>query len=525
MVTNMTSVRDYLRLIFRRKAVLIIPLILSAFLILPLFVIVPTKYRANALVKRQDLRMVERAGGDRAVSSGESVNTLKREILTSDNLDRVINQLKLNVDIKSQRDLQDKYEQLKKSIQISSVARAGGVELIQISALEETPDQAMQVANAIADNYVEESKKSSRHESELAVDFLRRRTQESLQKLKASNKQLEKFKKQSFEDIPQMKDRYLAKRAALREQQDSQRYILQATTSRIEQIRKQLKSTSETVVQETVKKANPDHQELKQEIIKREDVLELMLISYTEEHPEVVKMRGEIKRLKKRFAEMPTHVDGDEVTVRNTVFEELQKDLLKAEQEVKGMEAGLLGIQADLAVLDARIQQVREQETSYGDLVRERDGEQEQHARFSRQLTTAELEFDVMTSRYGTQVDMIQRALRPVRPDQQQRLYIALACLAGGCAAGVGLMFVVEFCDHSLRGVEDAAAFLPMPVLGSLTMIVSPAQIARRRFRNLVILASVILLLAMGAGGLFVWEHFNPGTISQLVEIARQLFQ
>ena len=524
-VTNLISARDYLRLVFRRKAVLIVPLILSALLIVPIFTVVPTRYRADALVKRLDLGMVRRAGGDDRGSPGASVKTLKREILTWNNLDRVINQLRLNVDIKSQTDLQDRYQQLKESIQIASVAQAGGTELIQISAIQETPDLAMQVANAIADNYVEQSKSSSRHESELAVDFFRRRAQEALRKLKESDSKLETFKKKDFEDIPQMRDRYVENRAKLRQVEDSNRYLLQATLSRIEEIRKQLEATPQTVIQETVQALNPEHLEARQQLTAHEKLLERMFISYTDEHPDVIRVRQEITRLKQQLADTPTRVDGDKTTVRNPVFQELHKDLLKAEQEVKGLKATLLGIKADLTVLDARIQKVREQETSYADLVRERESHQAQYQQFSKRLTTSELEFDVETSRYGTQVDMIERALLPMRPDRMQRLQITLLCLAGGCAAGVGLVFALEFCDHSLRSVEDAAGFLPMPVLGSLALIVSPEQIARRRFRNIVFLASVVLLLAMGTGGLFLWEHFNPGTIRRMLKVAHHLFQ
>jgi len=524
-MTNVLSIRDYLRLIFRRKAVLIIPFILAALLIIPLFAVVPTKYRADALIKRQDLGMLKRAGADRSADSGTSVRTLKREILTWDNLDRVIKQLKLDVNIRTQRDLQEKYQQLKDAISINSVARAGGVELIQISAIAETPDLAMQIANAIADNYVEQSKRTNRYQSEMAVDFLRRRVQEALVKLKDNNKKLDKYKKEYFEELPQMKDRYLAKKAALRELQDAKRYMLQATTSRLEQITKQLQTVKKDVVQKSVKAVNPDRVNLERQIAAREELLHSMLISFTEEHPEVVKVREEIARLKEKLAATPTHVEGDEIKTANPVYQELQTDYLKAQQKIKALESELLSIKADLTVLDSRIKNVVQQETTYADLVRERERYRNEYARYSTQLASAELEFDVETSRYGTQVDMIERALLPIHPYRLQRLKIALACLAGGAAAGIGLMFTMEFFDHSLRSVEDAAAFLPMPVLGSLSTIVSPDQIARRRSRNILILVTIVVLILLAVGALLLWEHIEPGSINHFLEIGHNLFK
>jgi len=524
-MANMLSIRDYLRLIFRRKTVLIIPFILAALLIIPIFAVVPTKYRADALIKRQDMGMLKRAGADRLDASGTAVKTLKREILTWDNLDRVIKQLKLDVDIRTQRNLQEKYQQLKDAIQIDSVARAGGVELIQISAIAETPDLAMQIANAIADNYVEQSKRSNRYQSEMAVDFLRRRVQEALVKLKENSKKLDNYKKEYFEELPQMKDRYLAKKAALRELQDARRYMLQATNSRIEEIASQLKSVEKNIVQKSVKAINPERTALQRKISAREDLLLSMLGPFTEEHPEVVKVREEIARLKTKLAATPTHVEGDEIKTANPVYQELQKDYFKAQQQTKALESELLTIKADLTVLDSRIKNVVQQETTYADLVRERDRYQTEYTRYSTRLASAELEFDVETSRYGTQVDMIERALLPIHPYRLQRLKIALACLAGGAAAGIGLMFTMEFFDHSLRSVEDAAAFLPMPILGSLSTIVSPDEIARRRYRSILILITIIVLTLLAGGALMLWEHIQPGSINDLLEIGQNLFK
>ena len=106
------TVRDYLRLLFRRKYAIAVPIFCSVFLILPAWKIVPEKYRATALVKRKDLALTNAAAGSLMVHDNGPVpvETMRAEILTWTNLDRVIKQLKLDVDLKTPADWQNEYE-------------------------------------------------------------------------------------------------------------------------------------------------------------------------------------------------------------------------------------------------------------------------------------------------------------------------------------------------------------------------------------------------------------------------------
>ena len=85
------TVRDYLRLFFRRKYAIVAPILCSVFLILPIWKVVPEKYRATALVKRKDLALTNAAAGSLMVRDNGPVpvETMRAEILTWTNLDRV----------------------------------------------------------------------------------------------------------------------------------------------------------------------------------------------------------------------------------------------------------------------------------------------------------------------------------------------------------------------------------------------------------------------------------------------------
>ena len=517
MTGNLISVRDYLRLIFRRKTVLVIPLILATLMVPLLWAVVPTKYRAEAIVKRLDLGMVERAGGGSGRSNA-SLRTLRPEILTYDNLDRVINQLNLDTSIKTSLELQEKYEWLKKAVSINLVARDNNTEIINISAIGEERELARDIANAIADNYVEESMRSNRKRASVAVEFLRERAQGALTKLRETEKKLGKYREKYPETLPRAKQHILNTIMQLETEQTSRMYQLTALKNRLNQIDKQKEETPEYVVAEETKEDNPEYLALDSQIAARKSLLERLLLGKTEEHDDVVYLRQEIKRMEKRLAETEKDIAVTERKVVNPTYQSLMAERFTSEQEIKGLEAALIQIQADIAAHQSKAQSVVSEEKTYNDMLRESSEYQQQYDKFRRSLDAAETEFDVETSRFGTQVELIQRALLPAHPWRMERLQLALACLAGGAAVGVGLMFALEFCDHSLRSVDDAASFLPIPILGSVSVIVSPYEVVRRRQRRILVFALIVGTILTVSAGLYLWEHHSPGAIQRMIE-------
>jgi len=520
---NLVSVRDYLRLIFRRKHALLIPLLLSVVAVGPVWILAPITYRADAIVKRQDLGMAERAGASSSSPGTASPRTLYIEIVTPNNLERVIRQLKMDVHLRTPADWQRKFDELRRNISISYKARSKGLDLIEIAAVADTPRQAMEIANAIADNYVEESKRSSREAPEMAIDYLDRRAQEALRNLKAVEQKLERFKREYLQELPQVKDGILKRIFELETQKASANILLEGLRKRLELIDKQISEAPPTVTAEVVTEENPEYTALNNELVTLRRTRDRMLNigGRTPEHPEVVRLEAEIARLEKQLEETPQYKRGVEREVPNPALVALKRERQRTEQDIQVQLAQIERIKADIQALQLRAQEMVQEEQSYTDLLREKERYESQYHLFTRNLQAAQTQYDVETSKFGIQVDMIQRAIEPAAPYRMPRLKMALACVAGGLALGIALMFALEFCDHSLRGREDAVSFLNVPVLGCISLIEAPEVVVRRRRRRIIFAAFVVALLLAGAGAVWAVERYRPGMLDQLAERAR----
>ncbi len=509
------TVRDYLRLIFRRKYAIVMPILCSVFLILPLWKIVPEKYKATALVKRSDLAVANAAAGAMMVHDNgpATVATLEAEILTWTNLDRVIKQLKMDVDLKSSADWQNEYDSLRSSIKIKLVAQGHGEDRIEIAVMDKNPSSAEKIANGIADNYAESSQRISREDTMRSIDFFKTQCDDNLAIMRKTNIALDKYTREHWTDLPEVKRNILATLQALKTTDSEHQLLLSAAQNRLTEIERQVKEVEKTIKADTETMDNPARQDLQNQLQARQRRLTEMKVNYTEDHPQVKAIEEEIARLEAQLKEMPERVPGSIHETINPVYQQLVQARMTAEQEVKAEEATLRETQAQIMANEASIRKVVDEQNQYADIQRQHDEARTNYEEYNKSLLKLQNTSRLQSEPNSTQVEIISRALEPAEPDHSRRPWIAVGCVAGAVAMGFGLTFLLEFVDHSLRGADDAAEALDLPVLATLTEIPMPVALDRKRARRRLILYLAIALVLMAVLAATLAEGLAPGCV------------
>ena len=519
------TVRDYLRLIFRRKYAIVVPILCSVFLILPLWKIVPEKYKATALVKRKDLALTNAAAGTLTIrDSGQvPVDTMRAEILTWTNLDRVIKQLKLDVDLKSASDWQNEYERLKNSITIKMLSQGRGVDMIEIAVKVDSPSSAQKIANAIADNYVEESQRNSRDDTLQAIDYFKTQCDDNLAIIRKMNIELDKYSREHWTELPEVKRGILSTLQSLKTTESEHQLLLSAANNRLTEIERQVKEAEKTIKADTETMENPRRQELQSQLQARERRLTEMRVNYTEDHPLVKAIAEEIARLQDQLKETPERVPGSIHETINPVYQQLVQARMTAEQEIKAQEASLRETQAQIMANEASIRKVVDEEKQYGDIQRQHDEAKAAYDEYHKSLLALQNRSRVQSEPNGTQVEIIARALEPASPDRSLQLPLALGCVGGAAAMGFVLTFLLEYVDHSLRGSDDASEALGVPVLATLTEIPAPVTLNRARDRRRLILCLLAALVLVAVLAATLVEGFMPGELHGILMYLRHL--
>jgi len=506
MHNSFQSLRDYLRAAFRRKWAFLIPLAAGIALAAVVWSRTTPKYRASATVRRQDLSVAQTTPGYAAggKAAGISVPALRAEMLTWTSLRKVIRQTNLDPALETQADWQRMYEKLRGAISIETTAEGPGIQIIEIAAVHEEPELAKEIANAVADNYVEKAKKENRSDTELAVQFLQKQTDEYHQKLLQAERNLEEYKEEHYTDVPAVRENILNQLMSLRTEKAATETALAEAKSELEKVKKQLKEVPKVVDGETVMKKNPAYANLESELNKLKRNRRQMLARYTKKHPDVKEIERQIADVEKELEETPERVEGSTTQIVNPQYEELQIRRRELEQKIRGREVALTEVETRISTHQKRLEDIVAEEKRYNELQRERNEYERQYQRYREQLVSARTRMEVEGGQYGAQVEMAARALTPTFPYSAPWIrYIAL-CMLAGAAAGGALVVGLEFADRSFRSVEDAEAYLGVQVLGSVPTILTSEEKTRKRRRKIIAGGAALLAIVVG-GAACAW--------------------
>ncbi len=322
MQTNAVSVRDYLRMIFRRKWALAAPMLVALLAFFPLWTLTKDTFQAVASVRRDDL--AAQKAGPAALISNESprldIQAIRAEVLAWQNLDAVMAETKLDRDIKTAAQRQAKYDELRAAIDVRAATQGRGTDIINFSVVLESPDLAQAVANSVASHYVESSKKAQRSGNLSTIDFLQHERDRYHDLLQTTDNELDDYRAKHYADLPEQKNNIRSRLLQLRIEQDTRELQLKDSQSKLEEAAKQLAAVPQTVTMEVTSEQNPVVVDLRNRLSQMQRNLQLMLTTQTEDHPDVISLRQQIAAIKDQVEQEPERVDTSQKQVINPQY-------------------------------------------------------------------------------------------------------------------------------------------------------------------------------------------------------------
>jgi hypothetical protein len=126
-------------------------------------------------------------------------------------------------------------------------------------------------------------------------------------------------------------------------------------------------------------------------------------------------------------------------------------------------------------------------EQEYLALTRDYQNAHAKHQEIMNKILEARISEGMEESQKAEKFTIIDPASYPEKPVAPKRGLIALAGLILGLGAGVGLVALTESMDHTVKSTDELAWVTGLPVLGKITRIVTPEDIARKKHRRRLI--------------------------------------
>ncbi len=161
---------DYIKMIFRRKWLIIIPLVIGAIGGIISANTLPKIYRASTLILVEEGRIINPLVKGLAVSTSmaQRLTILREQILGWDRINQLISKLNLAKNVKTQQEFEGLVSRLRRHIRV----RLRGRNIVGISYQGEDPVGAMNVVKTITDIFIAENLRQQNQETENAISFI-----------------------------------------------------------------------------------------------------------------------------------------------------------------------------------------------------------------------------------------------------------------------------------------------------------------------------------------------------------------
>lgn len=324
--------------------------------------------------------------------------------------------------------------------------------LVKVSFESGSPELAAQVANALADGAIAYQLDDKKGASRYATQFLTEQVNDARQALQSSETRLTQFLEKH--DIlfvgAERRGERLGERAGERPPLVSQELatlsdsLLKAKAERIAKESVLGQATNENAETLPAVLQNTLIAHLKEEATKLEGRYRELAQSFKPEYPRMQRLAENIAEVRQQLrAEIQRFAQAVGVEYRAALHNETEVQKLVSEQRALAQK------------LDGHMAQ-------YNLLRREVDTSRELYANLSSRLSEVQVASSLVTSN----ISVIDRADVPLkRSGSRTALKLLIGCLVG-LVSGVGLAFLLEYLDTSIRGPREVEAVLRVPTLG-----------------------------------------------------------
>jgi polysaccharide chain length determinant protein (PEP-CTERM system associated) len=468
---------DYFAILRRRWKVLLIPVILAPLVGFAVSFAFPPKYTSQSTVLVQEQKVPE--GYVKPVVTedlGQRITQLEQRALGQEQLRPMI--MKLNLARGNSPDqINQVMDEITKNVSIQAVqAVIGGqtwgksqVPGFNVAYTASSPLQAQQVCSELTNVMIRQNFNDIEEVSRNTTDFLSRQVDDQKRQLNDLDSKLADFKKKFIGQLPGDEDNNLKLLMAKNSQLEAETQAL----SRAQQD----KSYAESVLAQQVaawksSQSSTDPVTLQKQLSDLQAQLITLKARYTDDYPEVVKAKNDIKEVQKKLddinaaaAKPDTTTDTKAALSEPPEIQQLRAQVHQYENAITALTRDQQRVQQDIRSLEGKVALSPAVEEQYKQLTRDYDTAQKVYDDLLAKKSQSEMQTAMEREQQGEQMTVLRAADLPESPSFPDRLLFTGGGFAGGLAIGFSLVLWLEMRDKSVRTEQDVIAILGIPVL------------------------------------------------------------
>lgn len=474
---------DILAKLRRRWVLILVLALVGAPLAYGVSRFLPNRYKSQTVVLVQPPNVPSSIVPDMQTSSlNQRLATMQQEILSRTRLEPIIRQFGLfSGDINS-ASMDDLVARLQKAIDITPVepmAETGPQDLpgFTVSVTLDNPRTAQAVCTAITSMFIERSISVQTQHAEQTTQFLNQQLTDAKANLDAQDAKLADFEGRYMGSLPDDAQTNFHILTDLTSQLDGTNQAL----ARAQQDRSFAESLMTQQLDEwKAAQSGKNPATLEDQLATLQSRLADMQVRYTDDYPDVIKTKADIAALQKRLDESenstpavapPTPGKVHRPSAEPAQVTQWREQIHSEDETIAEKTKEQQDIKQQIKLYETRVQSSPSIEQQYKQLTRGYQTALDTYNDLLKKRDLSAMSGDLNREQEGEQFSVLDPANLPESPSFPKRPLFALGGLGGGLALGVGLAFLLEIQDKSLRNERDVEFALRLPVLAIVPAI------------------------------------------------------
>lgn len=349
-------------------------------------------------------------------------------------------------------------------------------EIIKIEVQAYSPIAAQVIANTIAEVLKKRNLEVRREETDDVKEIIEAQLVTFKKQLDDAEIALKQFKEQSNVTIIDKEAEEIFKRITEAEVvYNKAKTNLDAAQKRLAVIQDKLATEREDLVPTITKVTSPWAQKLKQQLVELEfQYTTLKVGDYAEDHPKMQLLRKQIEETKENLKKESLKIaSGENIIDPIAQIQKFMEESISLDIEIQTYQAQEKALKEFIEGYKRNLNTLPDKELRLAQLLRDREVNEKIYMMLLQKREEAKI---AEAERVGNIriIDYARIPEKPIKPRKALNLIIGL--MLGGMM-GIGLAFLLEYIDTSVKTVEQAEQITELSVLGTIPQIRTRAKI------------------------------------------------
>jgi polysaccharide chain length determinant protein (PEP-CTERM system associated) len=459
---------DYIRILRRRLWVIVIPVIVAPLAAYLFSLTLANRYTSQTLVMIEQPKVPDNLVKPVVVDDLlQRLQTMQEQILSRTRLQPIIDRFGLYKKDLVKAPAEEVIEKMRKDISVRTVRADRGVSGFYISYTAPAPRLAQQVCAEITSMFMQENLNLQVQRAEGTTAFLRGQLEQAKANLDEQDKKLAAFKQHYIGQLPGQEQTNMNILTGLNTQLDA----VTQSLSRAQQDKVFMESMlAQQVADWKSQQGTPENPKaVDDRLAKLQQELTAAEARYTEDHPDVVKLKKEIAALKAKSDAQPVspaaHEDTKPSAAEPAQIKQLRLNVHQLVQTIQEKSKEQERLRLEISKYEARIQMSPVVEEQFKALTRDYQTALGFYNDLLSKKTQSEMATDLERKQQGEQFRIMDPPNLPEEPTFPNRRMITLAGFVVGIGIGLGIAFLFEMRNRVIRSEDDVTFYLGLPTL------------------------------------------------------------